>query len=80
MSSERWNVTFLESMRKIGDPKADAVITQIVDEHEIRAVNEMIARTSTRAAPWTLVEANDKYYARIKVMKELCERLKGALR
>ena len=45
-----------------------------------RAVNEMIARTSTRAAPWTLVEANDKYYARIKVMKELCERLKGALR
>jgi len=42
MSSERWNVTFLESMRKIGDPKADAVITQIVDEHEIRAVNEMM--------------------------------------
>jgi len=44
MSSERWNVTFLESMRKIGDPKADAVITQIVDEHEIRAVNDLYAR------------------------------------
>jgi polyphosphate:AMP phosphotransferase len=45
-----------------------------------RAVDEMVARTSTRTAPWTLVEANDKYYARIKVLKTLCARLKGTLR
>jgi polyphosphate kinase 2 (PPK2 family) len=44
-----------------------------------RAVNEMIAQTSTRAAPWVLVEANDKYYARIKVLKTLSARLKRAL-
>jgi polyphosphate:AMP phosphotransferase len=44
------------------------------------AVNEMVARTSTRIAPWTLVEANDKYYARLKVMKVLSDRLKRALR
>jgi polyphosphate:AMP phosphotransferase len=43
------------------------------------AVNEMFARTSTRIAPWTLVEANDKYYARLKVMKVLSDRLKRAL-
>jgi len=39
----------------------------------------MFARTSTRIAPWTLVEANDKYYARLKVMKVLSDRLKRAL-
>jgi polyphosphate kinase 2 (PPK2 family) len=39
----------------------------------------MIDRTSTEIAPWTLVEANDKYYARIKVLKTLCERLEAAL-
>ena len=45
-----------------------------------RAVNEMIARTSTPAAPWTLVEANDKYYARIKVIETVCARLRAALK
>ena len=43
------------------------------------AVNEMIERTSTRRAPWTLVEANDKYYARIKVLDTICDRLGAAL-
>ena len=45
-----------------------------------RAVNEMIARTSTRTAPWTLVEANNKYYARIKVIDTFCARLQEALK
>jgi len=36
------------------------------------AVNDMVERTSTGFAPWTLVEANDKRYARIKVLKTLC--------
>ena len=38
-------------------------------------VNDMIERTSTREAPWTLVEANDKNFARIKVLKTMCDRL-----
>jgi len=44
------------------------------------AVCDMIDRTSTEIAPWTLVEANDKYYARIKVLKTLCERIESALK
>jgi polyphosphate:AMP phosphotransferase len=44
-----------------------------------RAVNEMVQRTSTRAAPWTLVEGNDKYFARLKVLKTACDALKAAL-
>jgi AMP-polyphosphate phosphotransferase len=47
-------------------------------EYEV-AVCDMIDRTSTDIAPWTLVEANDKYYARIKILKTLCERIEGAL-
>jgi polyphosphate kinase 2 (PPK2 family) len=44
-----------------------------------RAVCDMVDRTSTENAPWNLVEANDKYYARIKAMKTLCERIEAAL-
>ena len=39
----------------------------------------MIERTSTRQAPWTLVEANDKYFARFKVLRTLCDRLEAHL-
>jgi AMP-polyphosphate phosphotransferase len=44
-----------------------------------RAVNEMVERTSTRLAPWTLVEGNDKYFARLKVLKTTCDSLAAAL-
>jgi polyphosphate:AMP phosphotransferase len=43
------------------------------------AVCDMVDHTSTSTAPWTLVEANDKYYARIKVLKTICERLEESL-
>jgi len=44
-----------------------------------RAVNDMVERTSTRLAPWTLVEGNDKYFARLKVLKTACSSIKMAL-
>ena len=44
-----------------------------------RAANEMVGRTSTRLAPWTLVEANDKYFARLKVLRTACEAMERAL-
>ena len=43
------------------------------------AVNDMVERTSTRLAPWTLVEGNDKYFARLKILKTACSSLKAAL-
>ena len=43
------------------------------------AVCDMVDRTSTRMAPWTLVEANNKYHARIKVLKTLHGAIGGAL-
>ena len=44
-----------------------------------QAAADMIERTSTRLASWTLVEAEDKHWARIKVLKTLVERLCEAL-
>ena len=43
------------------------------------AVCDMVDHTSTSVAPWTLVEANDKYYARVKVLRTICERLEECL-
>jgi polyphosphate:AMP phosphotransferase len=43
------------------------------------AVGEMIDRTSTDTAPWTVVEANNKYYARVKILKEICARIEAAM-
>ena len=43
------------------------------------AVDEMVARTSTEYAPWTLVPANDKKLARLTVLKTLCNALEEAL-
>lgn len=43
------------------------------------AVDEMVARTSTEGAPWTLVPANDKRYARLMVLRTVAERLGAAL-
>jgi len=43
------------------------------------AVADMVDRTSTEIAPWTLVEANDKRFARIKVLRTLNEALEAAI-
>lgn len=45
----------------------------------VQAVGDMVDRTSTTIAPWTLVEANDKYHCRVKVLQTLCEALERAL-
>ena len=44
------------------------------------AVNDLVEHTSTRAAPWNLIEGNDKRYARVKVIKTVCDRMEEALK
>lgn len=48
------------------------------EDYEI-AVNDMVERTSTSLAPWTLVEGNDKRYARLKVISTVCDALKAGV-
>jgi polyphosphate:AMP phosphotransferase len=41
------------------------------------AVCDMVDRTSTEYAPWTLVEANNKYFTRIKVLRTMCKAIEA---
>ncbi len=42
------------------------------------AVGDMVDRTSTEIAPWTLVEANDKRFARVKVLRTINDAIEAA--
>lgn len=43
------------------------------------AVEDMLLKTSTRGAPWCLVEGNEKYWARVKVLSKVVEVLSREL-
>lgn len=49
------------------------------DQYE-EAVNEMIIKTSTSYAPWIIVEGNNKYYARIKVLESVVNAIEARLK
>lgn len=48
------------------------------DEYAL-AVRDMLVETSTSYAPWTIVEATCKYYARIKVLKTIVNAIEEKL-
>lgn len=43
------------------------------------AADEMVQKNSTTHAPWTIVEANNKYYSRIKVLQTVVETIERGL-
>ncbi len=43
------------------------------------AVNDMLLKTSTVTAPWTVVEGNDKWYARVKTLRTLVTAVSAGL-
>ncbi|MBC7086544.1 MAG: polyphosphate:AMP phosphotransferase [Methanomethylovorans sp.] len=45
----------------------------------LEAADEMLSRTHTNYAPWTIIEANDKKYARIKILRNLVENIEKHL-
>ena len=45
----------------------------------VEAVQDMLARTDTPGAPWTVVEATDARWTRVKVFRTLVERMEAAL-
>ena len=48
------------------------------DAYQAAAV-DMFEKTSTPFAPWTLVEAEDKHWGRVKVLKTVADRLEEEL-
>ena len=45
-----------------------------------QAVEDMLLHTSTPHAPWTVVEAEDKHYARVKVVRTVVEAVERAIK
>lgn len=43
------------------------------------AVDEMLLKTSTLTAPWTIVEGNDKHWARVKTLRTVVDKLADEL-
>lgn len=83
------NITREEQLRRFEDRAADKLRSWKLTAEDWRnrekwdlyeaAVNEMILKTSTLDAPWTIVEGNDKLYARIKVLRTLVDKLSKEL-
>ena len=79
-----------EQHRRFKDREATAFKQHKITEEDWRnrekwdayeaAVCEMVERTSTGLAPWTLVEADNKLHARVKVIATLAEMLEERLR
>ena len=46
------------------------------DAYEL-AVEDMLMKTSTQQAPWTVIEGNDKRWARVKTLKTVVNALKS---
>ncbi|MCG7840586.1 MAG: hypothetical protein MIO87_01610, partial [Methanomassiliicoccales archaeon] len=42
-----------------------------------RVTDEMLSRTSTKHAPWTIVESNDKYYSRVKTLQTIVDAMEA---
>jgi len=59
------------------DPE-DWANRRFFDDYQ-NAAHEMIQKTSTQHAPWTIVEADDKKFARLKVLTTVCEAIERAL-
>jgi len=73
------HISLDEQLRRFKSREKDAFRSYKLTEEDWRnraktaayrqAVEEMLERTSTTTAPWTVVPANDKLYARIEVLK-----------
>jgi len=79
------DISKAEQKQRLRDRKADPLkqwkVSPIDDQAVKRwkayslARNEMLARTHSPMAPWTLVRANDKHLARLNIIKDLLGRL-----
>jgi polyphosphate kinase 2 (PPK2 family) len=83
------HVTRQEQLRRFKNREFDPFRSYKLTEEDWRnrarwelyqdAVEEMFLRTSTPAAPWTVVEAEDKFYARVKVLRALADAIERRL-
>jgi polyphosphate kinase 2 (PPK2 family) len=84
------NITKDEQLRRFEDRATDKLRAWKLTDEDWRnrekwdlyeaALNEALLKTSTLTAPWTIVEGNDKWYGRIKVLRTVVEKLSKELK
>ncbi len=67
-----------DSLKRFKVDAEDWANRRCYDQYQI-AASDMIARTSTEHAPWTIVAADNKRHARLKVLRTACEAIQNAL-
>ena len=83
------NITKDEQQRRFDERQNDPFKNWKLTDEDLRnrekwdtyseAVEEMLLRTSTHYAPWTIIEGNDKYHARIKTLQTITDAIEAAL-
>ena len=78
-----------EQLRRFQDRSTDPRLSWKLTDEDWRnrekwpryeeAASEMLLKTSTVSAPWTIIEGNSKYYARIKILSTLVVKLSSEL-
>ena len=67
-----------EPLKRFKVDREDWANRRFYDDYQT-AAHEMIERTNTEYAPWTVIEADDKKHARLKVLRTLCESIQRAI-
>jgi len=78
-----------EQLRRFKQRQDDPLKTWKITEEDWRnrekwnlyeeAIDEMLSRTNTRIAPWTVIESDDKWYARVKALQTVTETVRKLL-
>jgi len=75
---ERFNLREKTGFKRFKITEEDWRNREKWDQYRL-AVSDMVDRTSTTRIPWVLVEANNKYYARLKILETVCNTLEACL-
>ncbi len=83
------HITKEEQMKRFKKRQADPMKRWKMNEEDwrnrnrwndyVKAAEEMFVRTSPRSAPWHVIPANYKWFARVRVLETVCDRLTAAL-
>ncbi len=83
------NITKAEQLRRFKSREIDPYRSYKLTEEDWRnrakwdvyteAVEDMLLHTSTPYAPWTAVEGNDKWWARVKIVKTIADAIEKRL-
>jgi AMP-polyphosphate phosphotransferase len=68
-----------DSLKRFKVDREDWANRRFYDDYQI-AARDMIERTNKPHAPWTIIEADDKKFARLKVLRTFCETIERSLK